>query len=187
MYRRKFDDRMRSPLFLQTTDYCVKRKPCTSIFLYVNLLMLTALWRCRVYVTVGCPSVRPSRRHSSRLSIHKCAEIILNNTIHRESKKQDIKLLPITSPNMNRFSNFFTDELSSKFKRNSCLNIPPRLKHVATLPCEIWKSEKWHQSEICIVSNDKSQDSIAKHLRNDELLYYTSVIQSAGERIFKIG
>ena len=125
MYRRKLDDRMRSPLFLQTTDYCVKRKPCTSIFLYVNLLMLTALWRCRVYVTVGCPSVRPSRRYSSRLSIHKCAEIILNSTIHRESKKQDIKLLPITSPNMNRFSNFFTDELGSKFKRNSCLNIPP--------------------------------------------------------------
>ena len=48
-------------------------------------------------------------------------------------------------------------------------------------------SEKWHQSEICIVINDKSQGNIAKHLRNDELLYYTFVIQSAGERIFKIG
>ena len=33
--------------------------------------------------------------------------------------------------------------------------------------------------------NDKSQGSIAKHLRNDELLYYTFVTQSAGERIFK--
>ena len=48
-------------------------------------------------------------------------------------------------------------------------------------------SEKWRQSEICIVFNDKSQGSIAKHLRCDELLYYTFIIQSAGERIFKIG
>jgi len=48
-------------------------------------------------------------------------------------------------------------------------------------------SEKWHHSEICIVINDKSQCSIAKNLRNDELLYYTFIIQSASERIFKIG
>jgi len=48
-------------------------------------------------------------------------------------------------------------------------------------------SQKWHQSEIRIVINDKSQDSIAKHLRNNELLYYTFINQSAGERIFKIG
>ena len=46
---------------------------------------------------------------------------------------------------------------------------------------------KWRQSEICIVINDKSQGSIAKHLRNNELLHYTFIIQSAGERIFKIG
>jgi len=48
-------------------------------------------------------------------------------------------------------------------------------------------SEKWHQSEICIVINDKPQISIAMHLRCDELFYYTFIIQSAGERIFKIG
>jgi len=47
--------------------------------------------------------------------------------------------------------------------------------------------KKCHQFEICIVINDKSQGSIAKHLRCDELLYYTFIIQSAGERIFKIG
>jgi len=29
--------------------------------------------------------------------------------------------------------------------------------------------------------------SIAKHLMVDELLHYTFIIQSAGERIFKIG
>jgi len=48
-------------------------------------------------------------------------------------------------------------------------------------------SEKWRQSEICIVINDKPQGSIAEHLRCDELLYYTFIIQSAGDRIFKIG
>jgi len=50
-------------------------------------------------------------------------------------------------------------------------------------------SEKWRQSEICIVINDKSQGSmpISKRLRSDELINYTFLIQSAGERIFKIG
>jgi len=35
------------------------------------------------------------------------------------------------------FKHFFIDGLSSKFATKSFLNIPPRLKHVATLPCEI--------------------------------------------------
>jgi len=48
-------------------------------------------------------------------------------------------------------------------------------------------SEKLSQAEICIVINDKSQGSIAKNLRNDDLLYCTFITQSAGERIFKIG
>jgi len=37
-----------------------------------------------------------------------------------------------------------------------------------------------------IAINDESQ-GIAKNLRCDELLYYTFIIHSAGERIFKIG
>ena len=40
---------------------------------------------------------------------------------------------------------------------------------------------------MCIVINDKSQGSIAKHLRIDELLNYAFIIQSAGDRIFKTG
>ena len=44
-----------------------------------------------------------------------------------------------------------------------------------------YECPKWRQSEICIVINDKSQGSIAKHLRCDELLYYALIIQSAGE------
>jgi len=58
-------------------------------------------------------------------------------------------------------------------------------KHVATLPCEILMSQKCRQSEIRIVINDKSQGSIAKHLRNNVPLLH--IYQSAGERIFKIG
>ena len=48
---------------------------------------------------------------------------------------------------------------------------------------------KWHHSEIRILISDESQGSrpIAKNLRCDELLYYTFIIHSAGERIFKIG
>jgi len=34
--------------------------------------------------------------------------------------------------------------------------------------------------------NHKVQANIAKHLSSDELLYYTFIVQSAGERIFKI-
>jgi len=48
-------------------------------------------------------------------------------------------------------------------------------------------SEKWHRSEIHTAISDESQGSIAKHLRCDELLYYTFIIHSAGERIFTIG
>ena len=46
---------------------------------------------------------------------------------------------------------------------------------------------KWHHSEIRIAINDESQGSIAKNLRCDELLYYTFITHSTGERIFKIG
>ena len=42
-------------------------------------------------------------------------------------------------------------------------------------------AEKWHHSQIRIAINDESQDSIAKNLRCDELLYYTFIIHSAGE------
>ena len=48
-------------------------------------------------------------------------------------------------------------------------------------------AEKWHHSKIRIAINDESQGSMAKNLRCDELLYYTFIIHSASERIFKIG
>jgi len=48
-------------------------------------------------------------------------------------------------------------------------------------------SDNWHQSEIRIVINDKSQGSIAKHLSYDGLLHYIYITECAGERIFEIG
>ena len=48
-------------------------------------------------------------------------------------------------------------------------------------------AEKWRQSEIHIAINDESQGNIAKNLRCDNLLYYTFIIHSGGERFFKIG
>ena len=50
-------------------------------------------------------------------------------------KKQDTKLLPITSPMLTDFQNSFADRLSDKFATNSYLNIPPHLKYVAALTC----------------------------------------------------
>ena len=82
--------------------------------------------------------------------------------LHRESKKQDTKLLAITSLTIFRFSKFFTTRLGSKFATKSCFNIPPRFKHVATLLCEHMNAEKWHHSEICIAINDETQGSIAR-------------------------
>jgi len=50
-------------------------------------------------------------------------------------------------------------------------------------------AEKWHHSEIriAILMMNHNKGSIAKNLRCNELIYYTFIIHSAGERIFKIG
>ena len=74
--------------------------------------------------------------------------------IHRESKKTRHQLHQLLAG----FQKFFTSGLGSKFATNSCLNIPPRFQHVATLLCEIW------MSEIHIAINGESQGSIAKNL-----------------------
>jgi len=48
-------------------------------------------------------------------------------------------------------------------------------------------SDNWRQSEICIVINEKSQDSTTKHLSCDGLLHYKFITQFARGGIFKIG
>jgi len=47
-------------------------------------------------------------------------------------------------------------------------------------------TKKWHQSEICIVINDKLHGSIAKQLRCDELLYYTFIIHPLVKEFLKL-
>ena len=58
------------------------------------------------------------------------------------------------------FHNCFDDRITGRFATHFSLNIPPHLKYVVTLPCEIRKLEKWRKSEIRIVINDKSQVSV---------------------------
>ena len=50
-----------------------------------------------------------------------------------------------------------------------------------------YECRKMASFDIRIAINDESQGNIAKNLSCDELLYYTFIIHSAGERIFKIG
>jgi len=63
-------------------------------------------------------------------------------------KKQDTILLSITLPNISLFSKFFTVRLSSKFVIESCLNMPPHLKHAATLPCEMYVLKNHHAQQV---------------------------------------
>jgi len=48
-------------------------------------------------------------------------------------------------------------------------------------------AEKWQNSQIRIAINDKSQGSIGKKLRCDELLYYTFIIHSAVKEFLRLG
>jgi len=52
-------------------------------------------------------------------------------------KKVSRKLLSISSPNINRFSIFFTSTFCGKFVVKLLQNMPPHFNCVATLPCEI--------------------------------------------------
>jgi len=46
------------------------------------------------------------------------------------------------------FQNSFTDGLNGKFATNSCLNIPPHLKRVATLPLKYLCSKNRNAQEV---------------------------------------
>ena len=59
--------------------------------------------------------------------------------------------LSVTSPNGQMFTDFqnsFTVRLSNKFAIKSCLKISPRLDHVATVPCEIYKFKNRHAQGV---------------------------------------
>ena len=46
------------------------------------------------------------------------------------------------------FQKFFTGRLTGKFATNSYLNIPPHLKRVATLPCDIYFQKNRNAQEV---------------------------------------
>ena len=46
------------------------------------------------------------------------------------------------------FQNSFVDRLTGKFATKSYLNIPPHLKYVPTLPCEISMFKKRNAQEV---------------------------------------
>ena len=59
------------------------------------------------------------------------------NTTPWSNKKQDTKLLSITSPNNDRFSKFFYCYTQQEICIEDVITDPPHLNGVATLPCEI--------------------------------------------------
>jgi len=82
------------------------------------------LRRFEAYCQLPLYDVEKEMQHGWALAAMRAAWVAssLLSKVHCESKKQDTKLLPTTSPNINRFSNIFTDGLGSKFPPNSCLN-----------------------------------------------------------------
>ena len=57
---------------------------------------------------------------------------------YRVGQKSELHALHITSSNIGRFKNSFTVIISRKFAMQWSLTIPPHLKRVATLPCEMF-------------------------------------------------
>ena len=73
--------------------------------------------------------------------------------------------MPITSPNIDRFSKFIHSGFITECAIELSLIIPPHLKGVAALPCETSISENWRKFDARIVINDKSQGSVTIRLR----------------------
>jgi len=84
------------------------------------------------------------------------------------------------------FQNSFTNRLSGKFATNHVCTSHHTLNKSLHCHAKCEMSEKWRQSEICILINDRSQDSAAKHWSRDGFLHYKLIVQFAGERIIKI-
>ena len=73
------------------------------------------------------------------------------HAVYTVSQNNIATALSVTSPNGQMFTDFqnsFTVRLSSKFAIKSCLKISPRLDHVATVPCEIYKFKNRHAQGV---------------------------------------
>ena len=154
-----------------------------SIDYVVQLWAVSVIKRSSVRLSV-CPVDRQQQRRPAGLLLRSGAGSRYTPWV----KKQDTTLAH-NFPNINRFSKFFRCRLSGKFATNSRLNIPPHLKYVATLPCEIWMSENWRQSEyvgllgLKIVNHKVVQLSIQAGMAYFD--QYKFITQFAGERFLK--
>jgi len=66
------------------------------------------------------------------------------------------------------FQNSFADRLSVKFATKSCLIIPPHLKYVAALPCEISTFKNHNAQEV--IDQIAIQKTILKYLSGNILI-----------------
>jgi len=101
-------------------------------------------------------------------------------------KKQDTNLLPITSPNVNRFSKFFREHTQWYICNKLKYSTTPDICRYTTL----WNMNARKLAVIWYMHCDlmffKSQGNIAKHLFCfDRLFHCKFSTQFAGERIFK--
>ena len=119
--------------------------------------------------TTGLHANPRRTRLNTDLFSYKLLQPATSVQLHRESiKNKTLNSCPQLHQIITDFHNSFSYRLNGKFTTNSYLNIPPHLKYVATLPCQ----KTGANLKYVFVINDKSQDSIAKHLSCDGLLYY---------------
>ena len=63
---------------------------------------------------------------------------VTRNSIHRDSEKKEATyIFAITSAKVDRFPHFFTVKFRKDLQKKLTLKLPPPLKSVATLPCEM--------------------------------------------------
>jgi len=105
----------------------------SALYYSISILALI-IFQIIIYCTLACSLLMTYWNMST-----KCITDVFNSLLSTpwSNKKQNTKLLSITSLNNAYFQNSFTVTLSRKFAINLSLQIPSQLNGVATLPCEI--------------------------------------------------
>ena len=138
--------------------YLLGRGRWKTISLFLNMLSVILFFTAHSLICKISCSVDTSEDSGTTLWVH---------------KKEDTILLYVTSPNINQFSKFSTDRLSSKFATRWYLNILPCLKRVATLPCQISVFKNFHARGVH-EANCRVKLSSSKFVEK----YFCTVIQA---------
>ena len=153
----RLDLRGSAPLLHITTLTTACRLSKFRMRLYSSVMVTYCLhhcvivrWRCWRHIAVRwrhvtwhssstgwCPGWTFYVLLSAGACANKMCTLVRHILIHRESKNKTLNSCPQLLQMLTDFQDFFTDRLSGKFATNLSLNIPPRLKYVATLPYEI--------------------------------------------------